>query len=233
MQTPTFSLTEAHIEKFEDVERVLDMTYGPRVLHESNDPVAGLIGTILSQNTSDINSSRALATLRDRFPTWQIVRDAAVEDLIEAIRSGGLANRKAPRIQSVLHEIEKRQGHIELGFLEKMPLEDAKNWLTSMHGIGAKTAACVLLFSLGKPAMPVDTHVHRVSLRIGLVPPRTSPERTQRILEAFLGDEVQRVYAFHVEMIEHGRVICQARKPKCSECPIREYCDYYAEHYLT
>jgi endonuclease-3 len=233
MHPSPVDLTEALIDRFEEVERLLDITYGPRILRESDDPVSGLIGTILSQNTSDTNSSRAIGTLRDRFPTWELVRDAAVEDLIDAIRSGGLANRKAPRIHSVLNEIERRQGDIDLGFLEEMPLEEAKSWLTSMHGVGAKTAACVLLFSLGQPAMPVDTHVHRVSLRIGLVPPRTSPERTQVILEALLGDDAQRVYAFHVEMIEHGRVICRAQRPRCPECPLREHCDYYAEHHLA
>jgi endonuclease-3 len=224
MHPSPLALTEALIDRFEDVERLLEITYGPRILRESDDPVSGLVGTILSQNTSHTNSSRAMATLRDRFPTWDLVRDAAVEDLVDAIRSGGLANRKAPQIQTVLEEIERRQGAIELEFLEEMPLEEAKGWLTSMHGVGAKTAACVLLFSLGQPAMPVDTHVHRVSLRIGLV---------QLILEGLLGDDAQRVYAFHVEMIEHGRTICRAQRPKCPECPLREYCDYYAEHHLT
>lgn len=231
MQSSLLAPTEEIIDKFENVERVLDITYGPRVLRENDDPVSGLVGTILSQNTFDTNSSRAMASLRDRFPTWAHVRDAAVEDLVEAIRSGGLANRKAPRIQSILHEIESRHGRIELDFLGQMPLEQAKGWLTSMHGVGSKTAACVLLFSLGLPAMPVDTHVHRVSLRLGLVPARTSPERTQLVLEALLGTNAQQVYAFHVEMIEHGRLICRAQRPKCLECPLREYCDYFSEHH--
>lgn len=221
------------VEKFEDVERLLDVTYGPRLLRESGDPISELVGTILSQNTSDVNTSRSMATLRERFPTWEDVREAAVEDIVDAIRSGGLANRKGPRIQAVLEEVVARQGDTDLSFLAEMPLEEAKAWLTSMDGIGPKTAACVLLFSLGRPAMPVDTHVHRVSLRLGLVPPRTSPERTQLVLEALLGDEPNRVYAFHVEMIAHGRQICRAQRPKCLECPLREHCDYYAEHHLA
>lgn len=228
-----FSIDDPTIDKFEEIERLLDITYGPRLLRASGDPISELIGTILSQNTTDINTSRSMASLRERFPTWDHVREAAVEDVIGAIRSGGLANRKAPRIQAVLEEVIARQGDTNLSFLAEMPLGEAKAWLTSMNGIGAKTAACVLLFSLGRPAMPVDTHVHRVSLRLGLVPPRTSPERTQLVLEALLGDQPNRVYAFHVEMIAHGRHICRAQRPRCPECPLREYCDYYAEHHLA
>ena len=233
MQTRTVELTEELLDTFEEVERLLEIEYGPRLLHASGDPVSVLIGTILSQNTSDLNSSRAMATLMERFPHWETLQEAALEDVVDAIRSGGLANRKAPRIQSVINEIEHRQGSVDLSFLSTMPVQDALAWLTSLHGVGPKTAACVLLFSLGMPAMPVDTHVHRICCRLGLVPPQMSPEGTQAVLEAILGDDAQRVYAVHVEMIEHGRTICRAQKPKCSDCILREHCDYFAEHNLT
>lgn len=213
-------------DKFDEIERLLDVTYGPRVLRESGDPISELIGTILSQNTSDVNTARSMARLREEFPTWEEVPEAPVEDVVDAIRSGGLANRKAPRIQAVINTVVERRGDTDLRFLAGLPLAEAQEWLTSMHGVGPKTAACVLLFSLGRPAMPVDTHVHRVMLRLGVVPPRTSPENTERILEALIGPEPQRVYAVHVETISHGRQICKALRPKCDICPLRELCDY-------
>jgi endonuclease III len=220
------AINDDMIAKFDEVERILDATYGPRVLRESGDPVSELVGTILSQNTSDVNTARSMARLREEFPTWDDVRQAPVEDVVDAIRSGGLANRKAPRIQAVLDTIIERQGNSDLTFLAGTNLEEAKTWLTSMNGIGHKTAACVLLFSLGRPAMPVDTHVHRVMLRLGIVPPRTSPEGTARVLEALIGPDPHRVYAVHVETISHGRQICKAQRPKCEICPLKEHCDY-------
>ena len=213
-------------ERFDAIERLLDMTYGPRMLRANGDPISELVGTILSQNTTDSNTARSLSRLREAFPTWEEVMEADTADVVDAIRSGGLANRKAPRIQAVIREVIARRGDTDLTFLGDVPLDEAKAWLTSMHGIGAKTAACVLLFSFGRPAMPVDTHVHRVSLRLGLVPPKTSPERTQTALEALLGDDPHRVYAVHVEMIAHGRQICRALRPRCDICPLREYCEY-------
>jgi endonuclease-3 len=219
-------ITEELREKFDEIERLLDVTYGPRVLRESGDPISELIGTILSQNTSDVNTARSMAGLREEFPTWEEVRTAPVEDIVDAIRIGGLANRKAPRIQAVIDTVIERRGDTDLTFLADMPLPEAQQWLTSMNGIGPKTAACVLLFSLGMPAMPVDTHVHRVMLRLGVVPPRTSPEGTERVLEDLIGPEPQRVYAVHVETISHGRQICKALRPKCDICPLKELCDY-------
>jgi endonuclease III len=220
------TINDDMIAKFDEVERILDATYGPRVLRESGDPVSELVGTILSQNTSDVNTARSMARLRGEFPTWDEVRQAPVDDVVDAIRSGGLANRKAPRIQAVLDTVVERRGDLDLAFLSELDLEDARTWLTSMNGIGPKTAACVLLFSLGRPAMPVDTHVHRVMLRLGVMPPRTSPEGTARALEALIGPDPHRVYAVHVETISHGRQVCKAQRPRCETCPLRELCDY-------
>jgi endonuclease-3 len=226
-QRPFPEHAEHVMEKFENIERLLDMEYGPRVLRANGDPISELIGTILSQNTSDTNTARSMASLQAAFPNWEDVMEADTEDVVDAIRSGGLANRKAPRIQAVLREVIARRGDTDLTFLRDLPLDDAKRWLTTMHGIGPKTAACVLLFSLGRPAMPVDTHVHRVSLRLGLVPPKTTPERTQTALESLLGDDADRVYAVHVEMISHGRQICRALRPRCNICLLREHCDFF------
>jgi endonuclease III len=219
-------IDEDVIGRFDEVERLLDITYGPRVLRANGDPLSELIGTILSQNTSDINSSRALASLRAQFPTWDEVRDADVHEVARAIRSGGLANIKAPRIQAVLKSVSRHHPDMDLRFLAAMPLEDAMAWLTSLGGIGPKTAACVLLFSLGRPAMPVDTHVGRVMTRIGIVPDRTSTATKQRILEMLIGLDADRVYAVHVETISHGRQICTSQRPRCPICPLREHCDF-------
>jgi endonuclease-3 len=218
------------VEKFEEVERILDETYGPRVLRENGDPTSTLVGTILSQNTSDVNTDRSMARLREEFPTWDDVREAHVDDLRDAIRSGGLANIKAPRIQAALEHIVARQGNTDLSFLAEMPLDDAMTWLTSIDGVGPKTAACVLLFSLGMPAMPVDTHVGRVMTRLGVLPDRTSTLTKQRILEALIGSNPNQVYAVHVETISHGRQVCKALRPKCEICPLYFLCDYGQNH---
>lgn len=223
-------LDPAMIEQFDEIERLLDATYGPRILRESDDPLTSLIGTILSQNTSDVNTARSLASLREAFPTWNDVAEASTVDVAEAIKSGGLSNIKAPRIQNVIREAVERTGDTDLRFLRDMPQEEAMAWLTSMNGVGPKTAACVLLFSLGMPAMPVDTHVGRVMTRLGIVRDRTSTSTKQHQLEELIGPDPNRVYAVHVETIEHGRRICQSRRPKCDQCPLTEHCLYYEEH---
>ncbi len=226
MAASTIVITEEIQDRFDEIERLLDAEYGPRLLRPNEDPLSTLIGTILSQSTSDVNSSRAMEFLRSEFPTWEEVRDAPVEEVIDAIRPGGLANTKGPRIQAVLHAITEEQPSLDLGFLADRSVEDAMAWLTDLQGVGPKTAACVLIFALGMPAMPVDTHVGRVMSRIGIFPDRTSTATKQRILEELIGPNPQRVYAVHVETISHGRQVCTARNPKCSTCPLLEHCDY-------
>lgn len=223
--------TEDQMDHFEEIERRLEVMYGPRMLTASDDPVSGLVGTILSQNTSDVNTDRTYASLRENFPTWQEVIDADTKDVREAIRMGGLSNIKAPRIQAALQSIIDRCGGLDLGFLKAMSVEEAMTWLTALNGIGPKTAACVLLFSLGMPAMPVDTHVARVMTRLGVLPDKTSSITKQRILEALIGPDADRVYAVHVETIAHGREICKARRPLCEKCDLASLCLYYQEHY--
>jgi endonuclease-3 len=183
-----------------------------------------LVLTILSQNTSDANSGRAFMRLLARFPTWQEVMQAPEDALADAIAVGGLANRKAPRIKAALAEVLQRRGSFDLGFLKEMPVAEAKAWLRSLPGVGPKTAACVLLFALGMPAMPVDTHVHRVARRLGLVPAAASAEKAHEVLEALLAPD--EIYPLHVLLIRHGRRLCRAQQPLCGRCPLASGCLY-------
>lgn len=187
-------------------------------------PVDELVSTILSQNTNDINRDRAFNALRAKFPTWELVRDANAQDVVAAIRPAGLANQKGPRIQQVLRQITEERGSLDLSFLADMPLADARSWLTKFNGVGPKTAAIVLCFSLGLPAFPVDTHIYRVSGRIGLRPEKMTVEQTHPHLETLFPPDAY--YAAHLNLIRLGREICQARKPDCQKCPIQKLCDY-------
>jgi endonuclease-3 len=188
------------------------------------DPLSELIATILSQNTSDVNSGRAFANLVATFGTWDKVADADVDRISEAIASGGLNRVKAPRIKAILHRIEKEKGSLDLGFLEKMPLAEARGWIESLPGVGPKTAACVLLFSLGRPALPVDTHVYRVAQRIGLIDKKVSPDNAHRILGKMVSPDD--VYEFHMNMVCHGRKVCRSRSPLCGGCLLNKGCKY-------
>ena len=216
------------IARLDVIALLLDETYGPFVLQADGDALAQLVATILSQHTSDINTARSFASLRATFPTWEDVEQAPTDAVIDAIRSGGLATSKAPRIQDILSEVKTRNGAYDIDGLADLPLPEATRWLTSLHGVGPKTAACVLLFALGMPAMPVDTHVHRLSRRLGFVSDKTSAEKTEIVLEEMLGDNPQRVYAFHKGLIAHGKTLCKARVPLCAPCPLKDHCDYYS-----
>jgi len=210
--------------------KLLDV-YGQPPLKHQLDPLSELVRTILSQNTADTNTARAYASLRARFPTWQDVLAAPTSDVADAIRIGGLAEIKAPRIQGILRQLHAERGSLDLSFLANMPLDEARAYLTALHGVGPKTAACVLLFSLHRPALPVDTHVHRVSLRLGLVPPGTSAAAAHTLLEAQLPP--QAYYPFHLNVIRHGREVCKAQRPLCNACPLTGECLYYADVYTT
>ena len=192
-------------------------------------PVDELVSTILSQNTNDINRDRAFNSLRKRFPSWEAVRDAEPALVIDAIRQAGLANLKGPRIQAVLREVTAQRGSIDLEFLRDLPPDEARTWLTQFKGVGLKTSAIVLLFSLGKPAFPVDTHIYRVTGRLGLRPSKMNVEQAHPYLEALFPPETY--YAVHLNLIHLGREICQSRRPLCPDCPLQNLCVYYAEHY--
>jgi endonuclease-3 len=183
-------------------ERLIGM-YGEPGWRSSLDPVGQLMSTILSQNTNDVNRDRAFRRLRERFPSWEAVRDADLEAIKDAIRVSGLANHKGPAIQRALKHITEERGELSLDFLRDLPLEEAKSWLTEIKGVGPKTAAIVLLFALGRPAFPVDTHVHRVTRRLGLIGPKVSREQAQVVLEDLLPEELY--YVFHLNLIRHGR----------------------------
>ena len=192
----------------------------------SDDLVGALVATVLSQNTSDLNSGRAYASLKQAFPTgWDAVRIASVTAVAEAIRAGGLANIKAPRIQAILQDIYDRQGATTLEHLRKWDDPTVRAYLRSFPGVGAKTAACVLMFNLGRPVLAVDTHVHRVSRRLGLIGPTVGADAAHDQLQALLEDS--QVYSFHVHLIEHGRRTCHAQKPACAACPVQRECDFY------
>jgi endonuclease-3 len=195
---------------------------GPRL-----DAVSELVLTILSQNTADTNSFRAFTALRARYPTWDDVLAAPTDELVDVIRPGGLAPTKAPRIQHALAEVRSAtEGTWDLGFLDALPLAEARDWLVGLPGIGRKTASIILLFNFGRPAMPVDTHVHRVTTRLGMLPPRTPFDRAHDLLERAL--EPAEMYPFHVETIRHGRDTCRAPRPICGLCPLTDACAYYA-----
>lgn len=212
-------------EKAAWVCETLDAEYGALVWRSHGGPMDALVATILSQHTSDKNSERAYDNLRRTFPEWDRVRTAAVTEIADAIRSGGLADAKAPRIQSVLQAIYEDRGATNLDFLEDLPTEAAREYLLGFHGVGPKTMACVLMFSLGRPVLPVDTHVFRVSHRLGLIEKKIGEAKAHKALEDLL--EPERVYAFHVHMIRHGRRVCVAQRPRCGACVLQERCDYY------
>jgi endonuclease-3 len=160
--------------------------------------------------------------LVQRFPSWEVLMAAPLAEIEREIAVGGLARQKAPRIKAALEAIWTARASFDLEFLREMPLEDAKRWLRELKGVGPKTAACVLMFALGRPALPVDTHVHRVAQRLGYVPATASAEKAHGLLEAVLAPED--IYPFHIMLIKHGRRLCGARRPLCEQCPLLEGC---------
>ncbi len=210
------------------VERLLTPVYGPYAFTPRYDPMEELVYTILSQHTSDANSERAFRSLRDRFADWDAVAAAPVDEIEDAIRHGGLARVKAPRIQDVVRQVRDRLGGYDLGFLARLPLPEAKAWLLELPGVGPKTAACVLCFALGRPALPVDTHVYRVASRLGLIGPRVSADAAHEMLESAL--RPGQVYAFHMDLIQHGRAVCRAQRPACERCLLAPRCPSAGTH---
>ncbi len=207
-------------------ERLVE-AYGAPLWEPDGDALGGLVATILSQHTSDVNSDRAYATLRQRFPTWEAVRDAPEESLADAIRSGGLARVKAERIQRTLWALTARdpEAPFDLRWLDSEDIEQARAQLITLPGVGMKTASCVLLFSLGRPAFPVDTHVWRVTRRLGLIGPTVSADAAHAALERLIPPE--RRYTMHIDLIRHGRSVCHAQRPACDRCSLRTRCAYY------
>lgn len=202
--------------------RLLDSEYGDLSWSPHHDPISELILIILSQNTADHNSRRAFSNLLARFGDLYEVANADVEEIVRAIKIGGLANVKAPRIKEILIQILVEKKSLDLRFLEQLSIDEARSWLLKLPGVGPKTAACVLLFSLGKPVLPVDTHVHRVAKRLALVGSQVSAEKAHQILGKMVNE--QDVYRFHMHIITHGRRICRSHNPYCDRCILFNVC---------
>ncbi len=208
--------------KIPDAIRVMTEQYGPFEEEPRLDPVHELVFTILSQHTSDINSARAFGFLMDQFGSLESVAQGDVAQIEKAISPGGLAKVKAPRIKMVLTRILELNGSLDLSFLREMPLEEAKGWLRQLPGIGPKSAGIILNFSLGMPAMAIDTHIYRVCQRLRFIGPKVTVDKAHEIMEAKVPPE--QVFQFHIAIINHGRRVCKAQRPLCSECVVAEGC---------
>jgi endonuclease III len=204
--------------------RALEKQYGPRPLRTWGRGVPVLVETILSQNTSNANSRAGFRILRRTFKTWDAVADAPVQEVERAIRISGLSNTKAPRIQSILRQIRRRHGRISLEFLKRYPPQEALAYLRAFGGVGPKTANCTLLFAFGMPLFPVDTHIHRIAIRMGLIPPKATLERAHELLAGKIRPAER--YSLHVLLIQHGRKVCKPGRPRCEQCVLVRWCAY-------
>ncbi|MBL8133458.1 MAG: endonuclease III [Anaerolineae bacterium] len=211
--------------KYAPIAATLDEVYGHPNWRPFLPPLDELIDCILSQSTNDRNRDRAFAALKAAFPTWEEVMNAPTDEVITAIKPAGLGNQKGPRIQNVLRRIYVERGELSIDFLADLPLEDARRWLTSLDGVGPKTAAIVLCFAFLRPAFPVDTHIHRVGQRLGFLPHGISADNAHPVMEAIVPPEDH--FAFHLNLIRLGREICDARRPRCEICPLNALCDTY------
>jgi endonuclease-3 len=206
------------------VQRRLRRRQGPFAPKPRLSAIDEVIATVLSQHTSDVNSGRAFANLKRRFPTWEEVADAPPGEVADAIRAGGIADQKAVRIQRIIAVIEEREGRIDLGRLDGLGDAEAEEYLTSLPGVGPKTAACVLVFSMARAAFPVDTHVHRIVTRLGWIPAGASAERAHQLLGGLVPPDIR--YDLHVGLVTHGRTVCKAQRPACHSCVLRDLCDF-------
>jgi len=226
----TVATDDPFTTKYTAVYQALAQSYGEPVWQPHHPPVDELVCTILSQATSDINRDKGFQALKARYPDWESVMNAPEADVIETIYSAGLANQKGPRIQATLRFIYQERGTIDLDFLKDMPLEAAQKWLTQINGIGPKTAAIVLLFSFGRPCFPVDTHVFRITRRLGLIDHKVTADKAHNILQN--RGEAKTFYSMHMNLIRHGRTICRAQNPKCEICTLQQLCDHF-QHVVT
>jgi endonuclease III len=227
LKQPLPTPTDAQRAHAAEVHARLLRAYGAPTWRSFYPPLDELVLTFLSQNTSDLNSGRAFEALRARYATWQAVLDAPVKELADTIRSGGLADQKAPRIQAALRRIKEERGELSLDFLSDWPVERVVEWLTSFNGIGHKTASIVALFCFNKPAFPVDTHVGRVTRRLGLAGSKDAEEKIKAIWEHLVPQDW--FYPLHLNLIRHGREVCQAPRPKCGRCILYDICLYTAK----
>jgi endonuclease-3 len=212
------------------VARRLAQEYGDARFEGPGDPLSGLVSTILSQNTTAVNTRRAFAALRRRFPSWEEVAAAPLGQIEDAIRPAGLGAQRARRIQKILQHLRDVQGRPSLDFLADLSVEEARDFLLTLPGVGPKTAACVLLFELGREVFPVDTHVYRICRRLGWLEGDPGPDRAHQILEPQIPGSLR--YSLHVNMVRHGRARCRPHRPRCHDCPLRPDCRWNAENGL-
>ena len=211
--------------QIEQILNLLSHVYGYHGWQPNQNPISVLMQTILSQNTSDRNSQRAFAYLMASFGNWQDLANASVDEISKSIRPGGLGEIKAKYIKQALETIRLKRGNLDLDFLKQLTVAEARDWLMQLPGVGMKTASCVLLFSLGMPALPVDTHVFRVAKRLNLISNNISANDAHKVLESVIPHND--IYTFHILLIEHGRKICKAQRPRCYQCVLQKICPSY------
>lgn len=218
-------MVKVDVETIYEVDKLLAQTYGDRRWRKHAEPIDELVATVLSQHTNDVNRDKAFKQLKRRFPSWEQVLNAPVRSIAAAIKPAGLSNQKAPRIKAMLKEIaEANGGKLSLDFLADMPVPEAMEWLRKLPGVGPKTAACVLLFSFGKPIFPVDTHIYRISKRLGWLDEKVSEAKANELLDKVVPNEIK--YRLHLNMIAHGRKVCKPQNPRCDECALKHLCNY-------
>lgn len=216
------------LKKAVRLDKILAERYGKKKFSGGTDPLTELVLTVLSQNTNDTNRDRAFTAMKEQFPSWEDVIEAGHRKLASAIKVGGLADTKSRRIIKMLKAIRQTHGELSLDFLSKLPDDEISDYLLKIDGVGPKTVACVLAFAIGRDVMPVDTHVHRVSKRLGLIPETMNAEKAHDYFKQFKG--TVSLYQFHLNLIAHGRTLCKAQKPLCGKCDLRRLCKYYANN---
>ncbi len=215
------------MNEIREINKRLKNYFGEPPRPDKQSGVDYLVETILSQNTNDINRDKAFDKLKNKFDSWKDVENADREELVDTIRVAGLGPTKADRIQESLRITREHVGEYSLEFLNDMPIDDAKEWLENIPGIGPKTAAIILCFHFDRPVMPVDTHVHRISIRLGLIPEGTSRKKAHKLLDDKVPDDI--TYEFHRLLIDYGRKFCKARHPKCMDGPLADLCESHIE----
>src|SRR6266536_4119020 len=209
-----------------EVTRRLTEFYG-EVPFSSKDPMSMLVDIILSHRTRDEQTAAAYDNLLRRFGSWEAVRDAPTSEVQEAIANVNFPEVKAPRLQALMHRITEARGELQLDFLRDLPTEEGAAWLSRLEGVGPKTTACVLLFSCHQPLLPVDVHVHRISIRLGLIGKKVTADNAHALLQALLPQDARSIYNFHKALLRHGQRVCVYERPRCNRCPITDVCDYY------
>lgn len=216
----------ALVEKVMTVTQRLTQQYGAPTWSRK-DPLSMLVDIILSHRTRDAQTAAAYAALKNRYATWEGLRDAPTAEVEATIQGVTWPEQKAPRLQALLRRITAETGSLNLDFLKDWPVEEGAQWLDRMDGVGPKTTACVLLFSCRKPILPVDTHVHRVSIRLGLIGPKVTAEAAHGLLQALLPNEAQTIFNYHRGLLKHGQQVCVYERPRCQQCILRDVCNYY------